>query len=56
MITENEDGTQTITAPPTQSHCQHDFHFYLDPDYESLLAQQTYEIYLREVAAGLITP
>jgi penicillin-binding protein 1A len=44
VITENEDGTQTVTTPVTRSRCQHDASFFANPDYESVLQQQQWEM------------
>ena len=52
MITENEDGTQTVTLPATETHCQHDFNFYLNPDYQSILNAQQWEINRRNEEAA----
>lgn len=51
MITENPDGTQTITTPLTSDHCQHDAAFYANPDYEALINSQQWEINSRNAAA-----
>ena len=52
MITENEDGTQTITKPPTTSYCQHNYSFYMQEDYETILLQQQWEINRRNEEAA----
>lgn len=44
MIIENPDGTQTIVNPVTSNHCQHDAAFYANPDYESILGGQRWEL------------
>jgi penicillin-binding protein 1A len=44
VITENPDGTQTVSTPVTSSHCQHDATFYANPDYETVLQQQQWEM------------
>ena len=44
MVTENPDGTLTYVTPPTNSHCQHDASFFANPDYESILNNQQWEI------------
>lgn len=41
------DGTVTYTNPNVQRTCQHDANFYLNPDYETILNQQRYEIEIR---------
>lgn len=46
-IVENPDGTQTINAPRTSNVCPHDALFFLDPDYETILNQQRWEIHQR---------
>ncbi|MCM1567818.1 MAG: transglycosylase domain-containing protein [Roseburia sp.] len=40
MIVTNPDGTQTVTAPLTSNHCQHDAAFFLNPDWETIINQQ----------------
>lgn len=44
LIIENVDGTQTFVTPPSNDHCQHDATFFANPDYESLLSQQQWEL------------
>ncbi|MCD7836730.1 MAG: transglycosylase domain-containing protein [Lachnospiraceae bacterium] len=44
VITENADGTTTVTTPVTSSHCQHDASFFANPDYETVLNQQQWEM------------
>lgn len=44
MVTENPDGTLTYVTPPTNSHCQHDASFFANPDYESILNNQQWEM------------
>lgn len=44
MIIENEDGTQTVTTPNTRHYCQHDATFFANPDYETILNQQQWEM------------
>ena len=56
MITENADGTFSVTRPRTSETCQHDDSFYANPDYESILNAQQWEITLRNIAAGIIPP
>ena len=43
MITENPDGTQTITTPSTATQCQHDAAFFLNPNAYAILEQQKRE-------------
>ena len=52
MITENPDGTQTVTVPNTRTQCQHDATFYANPDYEMLIQQQQWEIDVRNAQAA----
>lgn len=47
MSTTLPDGTVMYTNPNTRSTCQHDANFFLNPDYETILNQQRYEIELR---------
>lgn len=51
-ITQNPDGTQTVNAPATTNQCQHNAEFFANPDFESVIAQQTYEIEQRNIAAA----
>ncbi len=51
VITENPDGTQTITPPRTTNYCQHDATFFANPDYEAILSQQQAYIDQRNAAA-----
>lgn len=44
VIIQNPDGTQTYAAPPTSSHCQHNAEFFANPDYESILNAQQWEL------------
>lgn len=44
MVTENPDGTLTYVTPPTNNHCQHDASFFANPDYESILNNQQWEM------------
>lgn len=45
VIQENEDGTfTTISTPVTSHHCQHDAMFYANPDYETIINQQEWEL------------
>ena len=43
-IIENPDGTQTLVTPPSTNHCQHDATFFANPDYESILNSQQWEM------------
>jgi penicillin-binding protein 1A len=43
-IVENADGTQTVVTPSTSNVCPHDALFFADPDYETVLNQQQWEI------------
>lgn len=52
VITENADGTQTVITPLTRSRCQHDAAFYANPDYESIINQQQWEMNQR----GIVIP
>ena len=51
MITENPDGTQTVTTPVTSRYCQHNAEFYANPNYQAIINQHAYEIQLRNAAA-----
>lgn len=54
-ITQNPDGTQDVNVPLSSSpHCQHDAAFFANPDYESILAQQSWEITQRNMAGGVV--
>ena len=52
MVTENPDGTLTYVTPPTNSHCQHDASFFANPDYESILNNQQWEMNQNGVSFG----
>lgn len=52
MIVENPDGTQTAITPNTSDHCQHDATFFANPDYESVINSQQWEINTRNAAAA----
>lgn len=52
MIIQNPDGTQSVQAPPTTNHCQHDATFFANPDYEALINQQRWTIDQRNAAAA----
>ena len=52
MIVENPDGTQTVITPNTSDHCQHDATFFANPDYESVINSQQWEINTRNAAAA----
>ncbi len=43
-IIENPDGTQTLVTPPSTNHCQHDATFFANPEYESILNSQQWEM------------
>lgn len=51
-IVTNPDGTQTLVAPVTSDHCQHDATFFANPDYEAILNSQQLEINQRNEAAA----
>lgn len=55
VITENGDGTQTVSTPNTKTQCQHDATFYANPDYETVIAQQQAELNARNAAAAPVT-
>lgn len=40
----NEDGTVTVNEPHTNNRCQHDATFFANPDFETILSQQEWEI------------
>ena len=50
IITENPDGTQTVTIPNTSSHCQHDATFFANPDYQYIIDSQSWELEQRWLA------
>ena len=52
MIVENPDGTQTSITPTTSTHCQHDATFFANPDYESIINSQQWEINRRNEEAA----
>ena len=52
MVTENPDGTLTYVTPPANSHCQHDASFFANPDYESILNNQQWEMNQNGVSFG----
>lgn len=56
MITENPDGSFSVTRPRTSETCQHGDSFYANPDYEAILNAQQWEIIQKEVEAGLRPP
>ncbi len=41
MIVQEEDGTTTVITPNLSGHCQHDALFFLNPDHDSIIAQQS---------------
>ena len=51
VITDNEDGTQTISTPYTTNYCQHNAEFFANPDYEAILKAQWSE-YEHRLANG----
>lgn len=44
MITENPDGTTTVSVPRQSNQCQHNAAFFANPDYEAILNGQQWEI------------
>ena len=44
IITENEDGTQTIQMPNTATHCQHDEAFMAQPDAWAIIDGQRWQL------------
>lgn len=48
-IIDNPDGTQSVVAPNTSNVCPHDATFFMNPDYETILNQQQWEINQRNV-------
>lgn len=50
-ITENPDGTQTVTTPITSRQCQHNAEFFANPDCENILAGQRWQLEQRHAAA-----
>ncbi len=51
-IIENPDGTLSTIMPVTRSRCQHDDSFYANPDFETILNQQQWELNQRGVFVG----
>ncbi len=51
-IVENPDGTQSVIAPNTSNRCPHDELFFLNPDWESVVAAQQWEIDQRNGGGG----
>ena len=49
MITTDEFGNQIVTEPATRKYCQHDAEFYLNPDYQVILDNQSWEILMRSI-------
>lgn len=49
----NPDGTVTSTDPNGTLHCQHDDAFYANPDYQSIIDAQAWEIQMEKIAAGI---
>ena len=45
----DEEGNITHIPPETQNHCQHDATFFADPDYETKISQQSWEISQRAI-------
>ncbi len=43
-IIENEDGTTTVISPHTTNYCPHDAMFFMNPDYETILNEQMWEM------------
>lgn len=52
IITENPDGTTSVTQPATSDHCQHDALFFTNPEYEAIINAQQWEINQRNAAAA----
>ncbi|MBE5874099.1 MAG: glycosyl transferase [Lachnospiraceae bacterium] len=51
IITEDELGNITTTVPRTSTQCQHDMFFFANPDYQTIIDQQYWEIQARIAAA-----
>lgn len=51
IITEDEFGNITTTVPITSTQCQHDMFFFANPDYQTIIDQQYWEIQARIAAA-----
>ncbi len=47
IITENEDGTVSVTTPNISNNCPHDTTFFENPDCFSIIEQQRAELYSR---------
>ena len=52
MITENPDGTISVSVPRTSNYCQHNAAFFANPDYEAILNAQQWEIDQRYAPAA----
>ncbi len=52
----DEAGNATHVVPETQNHCQHDATFFADPDYETKIAQQSWEISQRGIPQEQVPP
>lgn len=51
-IVMNPDGTQSVIVPSISEYCQHNEAFYADPAWETIQANQQWEIQLRNEAAA----
>ncbi len=52
IIVENPDGTQTINTPLTRDHCQHDDIFMANPNAQSIIQSQQWELQIRAQQAA----
>lgn len=49
----NPDGTVTSSDTGSMPHCQHDDAFFANPDYQSIIDAQAWEIQQEKIAAGI---
>ncbi|MCI9436496.1 MAG: glycosyl transferase [Lachnospiraceae bacterium] len=52
-LVSNPDGTVTAADPNATPHCQHDDAFYANPDYQSIIDAQAWEIQMEKIANGI---
>lgn len=52
-VVQNPDGSTPDAPVAGTAHCQHDVGFFANPDYESILSQQEWDIMMRDVAAEM---
>lgn len=51
MIYTDEEGNQVISEPAQRKYCQHDAEFFLNPDYQSILDSQYWELLVQSWSA-----